>query len=227
MTGGPGSGGSKGTWEGMKPSYGFRGRGGVSPGAVQSLDMFKFPTSESETRIRECCCDRRARAYSNAASTKDASPRNEAMEMTAITVAEGFDIRTLASFGRVTMYGVVEAGSGELTGEGVKVGGNVIGESAVNARDCEPAQPGLLPLSCTCPKYVPGPVLCRVMKGVVSAYRAEVVLADNDEVEAGRRELERDVALGKDATVTDNVGLSTGSITTQHGSQTSASSPNS
>lgn len=130
------------------------------------------------------------------------------------------------------MYGVVEAGGGEMTGEDVKVGGNVIGESAVNARDCELAQRGLLPLSCACPEYVPGLV---VMKGVVSACKAEVALADSDdavgltddEAEASRREPERDVALGEDATVTGNVRLSTGSITTQHGSQTSASSPNS
>lgn len=133
------------------------------------------------------------------------------------------------------MYGVVDAGGGEMTGEDVKVGGNVNGESAVNARDCEPAQPGLLPLSCTCPEYVPGTVLGRVMKEVVSACKADVALADNndavgltdDEAEDGRREPERDVALGKDATVPGNVRLSTGSITTQHGSQTSASSPNS
>lgn len=50
------------------------------------------------------------------------------------------------------------------------------------------------------------------MKGVVSACKAEVVLADNDDV-VGVTDDEVEAA------VTGNVTLPTGSITTQHGSR--------
>lgn len=117
------------------------------------------------------------------------------------------------------MYGAVEPGGGEVRGENAKVGESVVGESAVNAREgvtgvaavheaveCELTQPGIPPLSCACPEYVCGTVLGRTIEGVVNACE--------------------DVTLGEDPTVASNGGSSAGRMTTQHGSQTTASSPN-